>query len=97
MKKAEFKGYKMNDIVGSGCGIFLLVVIIIHIILGFIPVTATLKGVEVPTEADEGEQVFVKTTQTQQLRFLHGQMKEGITHMVQFVQNTTAKELQKAV
>ncbi len=51
MKKAEFKGYKMNDIVGSGCGIFLLVVIIIHIILGFIPVTATLKGVEVPAEA----------------------------------------------
>jgi len=45
------KNYKRNDLVGAGCGIFLLVVILVHIVLGFIPVTATLKGVEVPAEA----------------------------------------------
>jgi len=47
----NFKNYKTNDLVGAGCGIFLLVVILVHIVLGFIPVTATLKGTAVPAEA----------------------------------------------
>lgn len=45
------KNYKRNDLIGAGCGIFLLVVILVHIVLGFIPVTATLKGAAVPAEA----------------------------------------------
>lgn len=51
MSKKEVKGIKMNDMVGAGCGIFLVIVILVHIVLGFIPVTATLKDVAVPAEA----------------------------------------------
>ena len=40
-----------NDICGAGCGIFLVIVIIVELILGMIPVTATLKGEAIPADA----------------------------------------------
>jgi len=45
------KKFSWNDIVGSGCGIFLLVVIIIETILGIMPVTAGVKDAQIPAEA----------------------------------------------
>ena len=47
----NIKNYKTNDLVGAGCGIFLLLVILVHIVLGFITVTATLKGAAIPADA----------------------------------------------
>ena len=51
MKKAEFMGFKLNDIIGAGCGIFLVIVILVEIIIGMIPVTAGLKDSQLPADA----------------------------------------------
>ena len=43
--------FKKNDIVGAGCGIFLLIVILVHIVLGILPVTAGVKDAQLPADA----------------------------------------------
>ena len=40
-----------NDIIGAGCGIFVALVLILDMVIGMMPVTAKLKGVEVPADA----------------------------------------------
>lgn len=52
MKKSkEFMGYKLSDLVGAGCGIFLVIVILVHIVLGIMPVTAGVKDAQLPADA----------------------------------------------
>ncbi len=51
MKKPDLKSFKRNDLIGSGCGVFLLVVMLIHIVIGILPVTAGVKDKDIPAEA----------------------------------------------
>ena len=51
MKKIDCKRFSCNDIAGAGCGIFLLIVMLIHIVLGIIPVTAGVKDSQIPADA----------------------------------------------
>lgn len=51
MKKVNPKISKLYDIIGAGCGIFLVLVLAASIITGILPVTAGVKNKEVPSEA----------------------------------------------
>ena len=48
MKKANFK---LEDIIGAGCGICLLIIMLVNIVVGIIPVTAGVRNNEIPAEA----------------------------------------------
>jgi len=51
MKKPDFKGMKLNDIIGAGCGIFVALALILDAVIFAMPVTANLKDTAVPPEA----------------------------------------------
>ena len=51
MSKSIFKRIQLSDIIGAGCGIFLLIVLIVDVITGMMPVTAGVKDEEIPPEA----------------------------------------------
>ena len=47
----KIKSLKLNDIIGAGCGVFLVLVLVVSIIVNAMPVTAGVKDREVPAEA----------------------------------------------
>ena len=49
--KKDFKSLNWNDIAGAGCGIFLVIVMLVHIVLGILPVTAGMKDSQIPADA----------------------------------------------
>ena len=51
MKKFSFKRFKQHDLVGAGCGVFLVLVMVVQAVLGMLPATAGVKDADVPAEA----------------------------------------------
>jgi len=49
--KADFKKFNFNDIIGAGCGVFVALVLILDMVIGMLPVTATIKNEKIPAEA----------------------------------------------
>ena len=51
MKIPNFKNFKLDDIIGAGCGVVLVLVLVLNAVIGALPVTARLKGADVPADA----------------------------------------------
>ncbi|MBQ4652165.1 MAG: ammonia-forming cytochrome c nitrite reductase subunit c552 [Oscillospiraceae bacterium] len=51
MKKHSKRPLKLIDLIGAGCGIFLLVVLIVSIVIASLPVTAGVRDSQVPEDA----------------------------------------------
>lgn len=51
MKKPDLKNIKLHDIIGAGCGVVLLVFLVVSIISSVTPVRAGVKNKDVPAEA----------------------------------------------
>ena len=51
MKKHSKRPLKLIDLIGAGCGIFLLVVLIVSIVIASLPVTAGVSDSQVPEDA----------------------------------------------
>lgn len=51
MKIPNFKDFKLDDIIGAGCGVVMVLVLVLNAVIGALPVTARLKGADVPADA----------------------------------------------